>query len=649
MISGEETAEESEPSEPASTDRRSTLKLAGGAVAGVSLFGASHAAASDPEPEIRFDDQESDGTSFILAYAATDADAFVVVGREGFADVVGDPSNRIELGAGDTVEDVQLHPDSGVLSEGTHELTARLQESNGGTLATDDATVRVEDAPEITEGFDARLVEADPEAGFSYPYFLYAPDHVSSAPDAPVLVEPNNTGTSTDDFDRHLERARGRAEGGAGVLADRIDAPLVVPVFPRPQAEPVDWTHYVHQLDDTTMGIDGGPLERVDRQLLRMVEDARAELAAADYPVADGIMLNGFSASGNFADRFAVLHPREVVSVTAGGLNGMAILPAAEREGRELPYHVGVANVESLTGEPFDPDALDEVNQFLYMGAEDDNDTIPYDDAWTDEDLRELALDVYGEDMVAERFPTCQEVYREAGIDAAFRVYEGVGHTPRPATDDIVEVHRRSVRGEDIDDVGDTLVATIGFDVGSAEGGAVEFDAGQSDGGITELTRFLWDFGDGHTAFGETVTHEFAEPGEYRVALVAIADDGTESSAETVVSVGRDGDVSVREDGTAETDHGTTASATPDGTATADGAATTASATGRPDTPTGGAATATAPETETDAASDGPTASDADDGTAGSGPGFGVVGALAGIGGAVHAFRCRFGRDTEER
>jgi len=87
-------------------------------------------------------------------------------------------------------------------------------------------------------------------------------------------------------------------------------------------------------------------------------------------------------------------------------------------------------------------------------GAEDDNDTIPYDDAWTDDELRELALDIYGDDMIAERFPTCQETYREAGIDATFRVYEDTGHTPRPAMDDIVEFHQRSITGDDVSEMG---------------------------------------------------------------------------------------------------------------------------------------------------------------------------------------------------
>jgi len=110
------------------------------------LFGASGAAASAPEPEVRFENQKSDGTSLTVTSAATDVDAFVVIGRDNFADVVGEPSTRLNLDAGDVVENVELEPDDGPLSEGNHQLTARLLESNGGTLDTDDATVQVGDA-----------------------------------------------------------------------------------------------------------------------------------------------------------------------------------------------------------------------------------------------------------------------------------------------------------------------------------------------------------------------------------------------------------------------------------------------------------------------------------------------------------------------
>ncbi|GAA1317260.1 hypothetical protein GCM10009647_046970 [Streptomyces sanglieri] len=155
---------ENSPSEITQVNRRSALKVTGSAVAGESLLGTSGATASDPEPEIRFEDQESDGTSITLAYAATDVDAFVMIGQESFTDVVGEPSTRINLNAGEVVEDVELTPDDGLLPEGNHQMTARLQGSNGGTLETDDATVKVEDAPEMEPGFDVRLVDAEPDA-----------------------------------------------------------------------------------------------------------------------------------------------------------------------------------------------------------------------------------------------------------------------------------------------------------------------------------------------------------------------------------------------------------------------------------------------------------------------------------------------------
>lgn len=602
--------------------RRSALRLAGGFFASLGVLGMSSPSTADTETKVRFENQESDGTSITVAYAATNVDAFVVIGRDGFGDVVGEPSTRINLDAGDVVENVELTPDDGVLSEGNYQLTATLQESNGGRLDTDEATVTVGDAPEVTPGFGTRLVDADPEAGFNYPYFLYAPDRVESDPEAPILVEPNNTGTSTDDFDQHLERARDRAEGGAKSIASQVGAPLVVPVFPRPREDPIDWTHYVHQLDDTTVGIDSGPLERVDLQLLKMVEHAREQLAAEDFPTDDGIMLNGFSASGNFADRFTILHPNEVVSVTAGGLNGMAVLPTAERDGHELPYHVGVANIEELTGESFDSDALDNVNQFLYMGAEDDNDTIPYGDAWTDDGLKELAVDVYGNDMITERFPTCNDAYRKAGIDATFRVYEGAGHTPRPAMDDIIEVHRRTVRGENIDDMGETIVPTVTFDIDPTDTGTIELDASRSSAGTSEITRYLWEFGDGETAVGETVTHEFNETGEYAVTLTAIAENGTEYDTTKRLSVDQNGSVEVLHDeSTNETSGESSGSTDTDDENSENGEASDSSA---------------EPTDSSDANTDE------------SVPGFGVTGAISGLGGAVYVLRHRLTKNKNK-
>ena len=169
-----------------------------------------------------------------------------------------------------------------------------------------------------------------------------------------------------------------------------------------------------------------------------------------------------FSSQAAFVNRFAALHPDRVCSVSAGGINGLAILPRETADIRgfgEQPmnYPVGVANVEALTGRPFDREAFRELDQFIYMGGEDDKDALLYPDAWTDPELRGIAVETYGEDVHEERFPHCKEVYEETDVNAVFRMYEGVDHTPEPALDDVVEFHERSLAGDDIESMREDL------------------------------------------------------------------------------------------------------------------------------------------------------------------------------------------------
>lgn len=320
----------------------------------------------------------------------------------------------------------------------------------------------------LTPG-EATLVEADPERGFNYPYYLTAPEEVnkqsrekseSNAVEArPILVEPHNVGQKVERFEKHIELARERIEEGYGrPIADALRAPYLIPVFPRPFENPVDWTHMIHMLCAKTMAIEDGPLKRVDLQLLRMVEDAQERLAAAGYRVHREFMLNGFSSQAAFVNRFAALHPDRVCSVTAGGINGLVILPKKRNEIRgfgeqDLNYPVGIANIEELTGRPFDLEAFQTVNQFLYMGEDDDKDALLYPDAWTDPELRAMAVFTYGEDIHEERFPYCQSAYEEFDVNAVFRIYKNTGHSPEPALEDVIEFHERSFNGEDFESI----------------------------------------------------------------------------------------------------------------------------------------------------------------------------------------------------
>jgi plastocyanin len=288
-------------------------------------------------------------------------------------------------------------------------------------------------------------VPSKPEAGFIYPYYLYAPKPIEDA-DRPILVEPNNTGTATDDYSRHRQSAENLVKGSfSNTLSKALKVPLLVPVFPRPRSEPVDDLHYVHALDVDTLEVSEGPLARVDKQLLNMADHARTLLSELSYPVNDQIILNGFSASGNFVNRFAALHPEAVLSVSAGAVNGTAILPIAQDKGYTLNYHIGIADLESLIGKEFDLQAFNNVSQLIYIGAEDANDTIPYLDAWSDEQ-REKALTVYGQHMQDDRMPYCESVYEEVGADAEFKIYEGVGHKMNlEIQEDIVALHETAI------------------------------------------------------------------------------------------------------------------------------------------------------------------------------------------------------------
>lgn len=520
--------------------RRETLQLAGIGAAGLTAVSNTGSSGNreDPTASVTFEDQTTSGRQIVVAAVDTSVDVRYSVVTDGHEQVF----KRGELTAGTDSEELTIELDQLLTTDRRLKFTL-YDAKSGNSVAQDWATVAVDDDAEALDGVPVTRIEPDSAAGFNYPYYLYAPPVLRSEAGDPMLVEPNNSGTPSDDLETHETSAESRIRNGfTRDIAGQLRVPLLIPVFPRPETDPVDWTHYVHQLDRETMAIDDGPLERVDRQLLSMVEHARERLSERDYPVdGEGILLNGFSASGNFVDRFTVLHPGEVVSVTAGGLNGMALLPLTESKGRTLNYHVGIADVESLTGEPVDLDALDEVNQFLYMGSEDTNDTIGYDDAWTSDELEATALEVYGEQMIAERFPFCQRAYDQAGVRAQFRVYEGVGHSPRAAAADIVEFHRRSITGESVSEFGQNVRSetTFEFDPSDVEADEeVTFDASESQAVPgAEIAGYTWDFGDGETAAGPQPSHRFTAAGDYTITLSVISDDGVTETATQRVSV----------------------------------------------------------------------------------------------------------------
>lgn len=289
------------------------------------------------------------------------------------------------------------------------------------------------------ESDETRVVPARPSAGFNYPYILRLPSNLSLDRHV-LLAETNNTGAPSDDPELHLRAALELSKTGlGGHVAEELGLPMLMPVFPRPLAA----SHvYTHMLDRDTLEIRRGPLLRIDLQLIAMIDDAKRSLEQQGTPVDEKVLLTGFSASAKFANRFTALHPQRVRAVATGGMNGLAMLPLARLDDRTVLYPLGVADVFALTAAPFDMATWSRVPQFLFMGSEDTNDAVAFDDGYSAQE-RAFVYDAIGRSMLPTRWNRCRDIYAESGANATFKTFSGIGHgTNRAIRSEVAEFFR---------------------------------------------------------------------------------------------------------------------------------------------------------------------------------------------------------------
>jgi dienelactone hydrolase len=237
------------------------------------------------------------------------------------------------------------------------------------------------------------------------------------------LVLPNNTGKLNDSLEVHEEAVKKRV-GQAAAIAGMLKVAVIMPVFPRPES---DWKIYTHALDRDSMLTDKKQYARFDLQTIAMIDDARQRLKAEGRKMDKRVLLMGFSASGMFVNRFTFLHPDRVKAVAVGSPGGWPIVPVETHKEKELRYPIGIADLKKVAGKRLDLASLRKVPMFVFLGDKDDNDSVVFGDSYDDED-RELVLPLFGQKPV-DRWATVRELYREAGLDAEFKLYPDVAHT----------------------------------------------------------------------------------------------------------------------------------------------------------------------------------------------------------------------------
>lgn len=269
------------------------------------------------------------------------------------------------------------------------------------------------------------IVAGQPEKGFWNNYILFIPKGTPLKNQLFLLVEPNNTGKTSDNIEVHQQYAINLASVSSvgNNVSTELKIPLLVPVFPRPTSQPLIYTH---ALDRDVMLEKLPGLERPDLQLLAMINDAAGQLNLMEIKIAPKVFMNGFSASATFVNRFSLIHPEKVKALAIGGFNGKLMIPQDQVNGIELNYPLGINDFITLFGSGFDLKKYQEIPQFIYMGKLDENDAVQFDDAYS-ENERSIINNNLGR-FVAERYLQCRKIYRANGINPIFKTYDKVGH-----------------------------------------------------------------------------------------------------------------------------------------------------------------------------------------------------------------------------
>ena len=277
-------------------------------------------------------------------------------------------------------------------------------------------------------------IPANPAKGFSFPYFLVVPisngSYSSTAISKELIIEPNNTGWVTGD--RYAEIAIGNWKAPSQLSYQSYSqnqTPVLIPAFPRP----ADRLIYTHALDEETLFMTKaqsdkysmGNMVGIDKQMKAMIADAKDQFAANGVILNEKVSLVGFSASGHFVHRWAMLYPEAVNMMFLQ--DPTPVLPVTSYKGTTLNFPLGINNFKTLFNKDFNETAFKQIKQFWFQGELDTESTIQGTDNFNDRE-KNIIRTVLGENSYT-RFLDNQKIYNERGYtNIQFYTYKNQEH-----------------------------------------------------------------------------------------------------------------------------------------------------------------------------------------------------------------------------
>lgn len=213
------------------------------------------------------------------------------------------------------------------------------------------------------------FIMPDDSKEFNCPYILAYPHEYKE--NNPIILEANNQENSirivTSAMDSTVDYL-------FSVLHhSKNKNPILVPLLPSIN----NGNPYFQQLSiECFDSSKTGKFDRIDKQVISMIEDARKIISGlSGKNVPKKVFLHGYSSSGVFAQRFALLHPELVSTACIGGAIGTMPLPIEEYQGKKLSYPLGIADIEILTGKNFDLESYKKI-KFTYYVTEGENEVL---------------------------------------------------------------------------------------------------------------------------------------------------------------------------------------------------------------------------------------------------------------------------------
>ncbi len=200
-----------------------------------------------------------------------------------------------------------------------------------------------------------QIVYPSGNSNYNIPYILVLPKKIKEG--CFLAVETNNL--ETENSDDLLNNGLLTAHKLVQQLKEN-DNPVLIPIIPSVRSG----IPYYQQLSKECFSVPSNhPFYRIDLQVLNIINEAKRYISDR-VNINDKIFLNGYSASGVFAQRFALLHPEIVDTLCLGGASGSIPVPSSE-----LEYPLGIADYSDVVGKPFDLESYLQIKFRYYVGA----------------------------------------------------------------------------------------------------------------------------------------------------------------------------------------------------------------------------------------------------------------------------------------